>query len=407
MRAIEYKFSLPNYLAVRTADRLPLHILQRGSIPGLKEIAPAPKPLPEADWLRIAPTLTGICGSDLSMILNRSSPALMPFISFPLTPGHEIVGRVTEIGADITGIDSGQRVVVMPVISCQMRGVDPCAACARGEPGVCTNTTEGSISAGMLIGFCRDLPGGWSQDMVVHRSQIYALPDAIPDRVAVLIEPFSVAIHAVLRDPPPDDAKVLIIGSGSIGLLALAALRLLGKKCDVTILARHPHQIELAERFGATRVLKKKSAGDAARDVVAAKRYRLIKGGHSYAGGFDWVFDCVGSRNSVDESLRVAGPRGHVVMIGCASEVSKLDLSYLWARELTVTGCYVYGREPSLPGEPHSFEVAIDLLTRHPDFGLAAMVTHTIPLSEWRTGFQTVLDRKGSGAIKVVYDCQA
>jgi threonine dehydrogenase-like Zn-dependent dehydrogenase len=51
--------------------------------------------------------------------------------------------------------------------------------------------------------------------------------------------------------------------------------------------------------------------------------------------------------------------------------------------------------------------VAIDLLTRNPDFGLAAMVTHTIPLSEWRTGFQTVLDRKGSGAIKVVYDCQA
>jgi L-iditol 2-dehydrogenase len=407
MRAIEYKFSLPNYLAVRTADRLPLHILQRGSIPGLKEIAPAPKPLPGADWLRIAPTLTGICGSDLSMILNRSSPALMPFISFPLTPGHEIVGRVTEIGADITGIDSGQRVVVMPVISCQMRGVDPCAACARGEPGVCTNTTEGSISAGMLIGFCRDLPGGWSQDMVVHRSQIYALPDSIPDRVAVLIEPFSVAIHAVLRDPPPDDAKVLIIGSGSIGLLALAALRLLGKKCDVTILARHPHQIELAERFGATRVLKKKSAGDAARDVVAAKRYRLIKGGHSYSGGFDWVFDCVGSHKSVDESLRIAGPRGHVVMIGCASEVSKLDLSYLWARELTVTGCYVYGREPSLPGAPHSFEVAIDLLTRNPDFGLAAMVTHTIPLSEWRTGFQTVLDRKGSGAIKVVYDCQA
>jgi threonine dehydrogenase-like Zn-dependent dehydrogenase len=407
VRALEYKFSLPNYLAVRTADRLPIHLLERGSIPGLKEIAPAPKPLPGPDWLRIAPTLTGICGSDLSMILNRSSPALMPFISFPLTPGHEIVGRVTETGASVSGFASGQRVVVMPLISCQMRGVEPCPACARGEPGVCTNTTDGAISAGMLTGFCRDLPGGWSQNMVVHQSQVYALPDAIPDRVAVLIEPLSVAVHAVLRDPPPDDAKVLIIGSGSIGLLALAALRLLGKKCDVTMLARHPHQVDLAERFGATRVLKKKSAGDAAREVTGARRYRLIKGGYSYSGGFDWVFDCVGSRTSVNESLRVAGPRGHVVMIGCASEVSKLDVSYLWARELTVTGCYVYGREPSLPGEPHSFEVAIDLLGRNPDFGLAAMVTHTVPLSEWRTGFQTVLDRKGSGAIKVVYDCQA
>ena len=96
MRALEYKFSLPNYLAVRAADRLPLPMLERGTIPGLREIAPGQKPLPGPEWLRIAPILSGICGSDMSTILNRSSPALMPFISFPLTPGHEIVGRVTE-----------------------------------------------------------------------------------------------------------------------------------------------------------------------------------------------------------------------------------------------------------------------------------------------------------------------
>jgi threonine dehydrogenase-like Zn-dependent dehydrogenase len=93
-------------------------------------------------------------------------------------------------------------------------------------------------------------------------------------------------------------------------------------------------------------------------------------------------------------------------MVGCAAEVSKLDLSYVWARELQITGCYVYGKEKSLPDEPHSFDVAIDLLTRNPDFGLERMVTHTIPLSTWRAGLQAVLDRKGSGAIKVVYDCQ-
>ncbi|HEX3303378.1 MAG TPA: zinc-binding dehydrogenase [Thermomicrobiales bacterium] len=407
MRALEYQFSLPNYVAVRAADRLPLQLIERGTIPGLREIAPEQKPLPGPEWTRIAPILTGICGSDISTILNRSSAALMPFTSFPLTPGHEIVGRVTEVGARTSGISAGQRVVVMPLISCQMRGVEPCEPCARGEPGVCTKTTEGDFSAGMLIGFCRDLPGGWSQEMIAHQSQIYAIPDEIPDRAAVLIEPFSVAIHAVLRDPPPDDAKVLIVGSGTIGLLVLAALRLLGKQCDVTVLARHPKQVELAEKFGATRVLRRKSAGEAAQEVTGARRFKLIKGGHTYAGGFDWVFDCVGSKTSVDEGLRVAGPHGHIVMVGCASEVPKLDLSYLWARELTVTGCYVYGREKSLPGEPHSFEVAIDLLAKCPDFGLDQMVTHTIPLSNWRTGFQTVLDRKGSGAIKVVYDCQA
>jgi L-iditol 2-dehydrogenase len=189
--------------------------------------------------------------------------------------------------------------------------------------------------------------------------------------------------------------------------LVLAALRLLGNKCDVTVLARHKRQIELAEQFGATRVLKSKTAGDAAVDVVGAKKFRLIMGGHSYAGGFDWIYDCVGSKKSVDESLRVAGPRGQVIMVGCAAEISKIDMSYLWARELTVTGCYVYGRESSMPGAPHSFDVAIDLLKRNPEFGLGAMVTHVIPLSDWHNAFKTVLDRKGSGAIKVAFDCQS
>jgi threonine dehydrogenase-like Zn-dependent dehydrogenase len=407
VRALEYKFSLPNYLAVRAADRAPLPILERGSIPGLRETAPDPKPLPGPEWVRIAPTLAGICGSDLGMILNRGSAALTPFISFPLTPGHEVVGRVTEVGARVTNASQGQRVVLMPLIGCEIRGVEPCDPCARGEPGVCTRTTDGSLSEGMLIGFCRDLPGGWSQEMIAHQSQVYPVPDAIPDRAAVLIEPFSVAVHAVLRDPPPDDAKVLIIGSGTIGLLVLAALRLLGNRCDVTVLARHPKQVELAERFGATRVLRRKSAGDAALEVTGARKFKLIKGGHSYLGGFDWVFDCVGSKTSVDESLRVAGPQGHVVMVGCAAEIPRLDLTYLWSQELTVTGSYVYGREKSMPGEPHTFEIAIDLLAKNPDFGLDEMVTHTIPLSDWRAGFQTVLDRKGSGAIKVVYDCQS
>ena len=190
-------------------------------------------------------------------------------------------------------------------------------------------------------------------------------------------------------------------------MLVLAALRLLGHTCDVTVLARHKRQIELAEQFGATRVLKGKSAGDAAQDVVGARRFRLIMGGYSYAGGFDWIFDCVGSRKSVDESLRTAGPRARVVMVGCAAELSKLDLTYVWARELTVSGSYVYGKEASLPESPHTFQVAIDLLEKHPDFNLGAMVTHTIPLSDWKNGFRTMLNRKGSGAIKVAFDCQA
>ena len=73
----------------------------------------------------------------------------------------------------------------------------------------------------MLIGYCADLPGGWSDAMVVHRSQLHAVPDAVSDEAAVLVEPFSVAC-AVLARPPAAGEAVLVIGAGTLGLLTVA-----------------------------------------------------------------------------------------------------------------------------------------------------------------------------------------
>ncbi|HEY7036401.1 MAG TPA: zinc-binding dehydrogenase [Thermomicrobiales bacterium] len=406
MKAIRYNFSIPNYLAVRAADKLPLPILESGRIPGLTEIETEPQPLPGPEWLRLKPRLCGVCGSDISMLKNTTSPAMLPFSSFPAVPGHEIVADVTEVGAAAGMTPVGERVVVNPLISCEMRGLVPCRSCASGEPGLCTSSAEGKLAPGMLLGFCRDLPGGWSEELVVHRSQAFPVPDALSDATAVLVEPFSVAVHAVLKAPPPAESKVLIVGAGSIGLLVLAALRLLGNKAHVTVLARHPVQEEMARRFGADVVLRGTGAGDAATQVTGAKRYKPIKGKPVYAGGFDWVFDAVGSARSVDESLRVAGPHGRVVLVGCAGEVSHLDLSFVWARELQITGCYVYGKEPSHEGA-HTFEVAMRLLADHPDLPLGDLVTHTVPLANWREAMRLSLQRGQHGAIKVVFDCRA
>jgi L-iditol 2-dehydrogenase len=406
MRAIRYNFSIPNYLAVRAADRLPLPILESGRIPGLSEIEMGSQPLPGPEWLRLKPRLCGVCGSDIATLKNTMSPATLPFVSFPLVPGHEIVADVTEVGGAAGTTPVGERVVVNPLISCEMRGLVPCHSCASGEPGVCTSMAEGKLAPGMLLGFCRDLPGGWSEELVVHRSQVFPVPEALSDATAVLVEPFSVAVHAVLKAPPPAESKVLIVGAGSIGLLVLAALRLLGNKAHVTVLARHPIQEEMARRFGADVVLRGTGAGEAATQVTGAKRYKPIKGKPVYAGGFDWVFDAVGSARSVDESLRVAGPHGRVVMVGCAGELRHLDLSFVWMRELQITGCYVYGKEPSHEGA-HTFEVAMRLLADRTEFPLGDLVTHTVPLANWREAMRLSLQRGQHGAIKVVFDCRA
>ncbi|MFL5758232.1 MAG: zinc-binding dehydrogenase [Thermomicrobiales bacterium] len=407
MKAIRYKFSIPNFLAVRTADKLPMRMLESGRIPGLSAIDTAPTPLPGPEWLRVSPRLCGICGSDISMLTNRGSSSMTPFISFPVIPGHEVVADVEEVGSAVSSVNKGDRVVINPLISCEMRGLEPCPSCQRNEPGLCLNSAEGSLSPGMLIGFCRDLPGGWSQGMVVHRSQVFRVPESLSDEAAVLIEPLSVALHAVLKSPPPAESKVLIIGSGSIGLLVLAALRVLGHTCDVTVLARHPVQERMATAFGATQVLRGTSAGDAAVAIAGAKKYKPIKGKPVYTGGFDWIYDCVGSARSVDESLHVAGPHGRVVMVGCAGELSHIDCSFVWSREIQVTGSYVYGKEQSVDGAPHTFDLAIRMLSEHLDHPLPSMITHRFPLSQLRDAMAASLSHGSHSAIKIVFDCRA
>ncbi len=401
VNGIRYRLTIPNYLAVRTMGLVPGG-MNTGRIPGLDLVADAPVALPGDDWVRLRPMLGGICGSDMSLLTGKSSPALSPFTSFPAVLGHEILAEVSEVGSDVRDIAPGDRVVVDPYISCEMRGLDPCRSCRKGLRCTCTETAEGQLAPGMLIGFCRDLPGGWSQEMIAHRGQVYQVPPGVGDIAAVLVEPLSIGLHAVLKQPPEPGSKVVVIGGGMIGMAVLAALRLLELDCHVTVIARYPFQAAMATRLGADAVRDR--AGAAAVELAGAKSYRPIKGKRVFTGGFDWVFDCVGSRVSVDESLRVAGPEGHITLVGCAGEVSRLDLSFVWARELRYTGSYGYGTEHGVDGAPHTFDMTLEFLEQRPDYPLTDLVTHRFPLAGWREAMRVNLGRGQTGAMKTVFE---
>jgi L-iditol 2-dehydrogenase len=400
-RGLRYRLSIPNYLAMRAMDRVLPKAVAAGRLPGLEYGPWAPTPLPGGDWLRVRPILSGVCGSDMALLTAKSSPALSPFTSFPAVLGHEVVAKVVETGPDVDDVAAGTRVVIDPYISCEMRSLEPCPSCSSGRRCLCTQTAEGTLSPGMLIGFCRDLPGSWSDQMVVHRSQVYPVPPDVPDTAAVLVEPFSIAVHAVLKRPPEEGTRVLVLGGGSVGLLVLAALRLLDIPCHVTVVARYPFQARMASRMGADEV--RTDARVAAREIAGAREYRPLKGRAVYAGGFDWVFDCVGSARSMDESMRVAGPGGKVMVVGCVGEVSRLDLSFIWSGELEMTGSYGYATERSLDGSPHTFEVSLRLLRDHPEYPLSDLVTHRFPLTAWRDAMRVNLDRGREGAIKTTF----
>jgi threonine dehydrogenase-like Zn-dependent dehydrogenase len=123
-------------------------------------------------------------------------------------------------------------------------------------------------------------------------------------------------------------------------------------------------------------------------------------------GGFPLIFDCVGSAETVKQALRYAAPRGRIVLLGCAAEIRKLDLTFVWARELEVKGFVCYGREEWRGSHRHTFEIAQELLieTGAP---VERMVTHVYPLSQYRDALSTAWNRRRTGSIKVLLDPKA
>jgi threonine dehydrogenase-like Zn-dependent dehydrogenase len=354
----------------------------------------------------LEPILSGVCGSDMAVLTGHASAVLSPFSSFPAVLGHEVVARVAEIGSAVTEVEVGDRVVLDPMIGCVVRGLPACERCAAGWPSLCLRAADGELAPGMLIGFCRDLPGAWSDELQAHRSRVYPVPAGVSDEAAVLVEPFAVALHAVLTLTPAAGERVLVVGGGTVGLCAVAALHLVAPGADVTVLARHPAQVALAMRLGATRVVggpSPEAALAAAVEHAGASRHRPLSGPDTLAGGFDLVFETGGTQRSLDAALRSAAPRARVSLLGGLAVVDRVDLTLTWARELDLRGSYVYGREDGLPGRPHTIDYALRLLAEHPEQPLGELVTHRYRLEDWPAAMRAVLDRRRSGAVKVVF----
>ena len=154
--------------------------------------------------------------------------------------------------------------------------------------------------------------------------------------------------------------------------------------------------------LGATETV---APGPEAREALVgtgAMAYQPIVGPEVYSGGgFPLIFDCVGNRNSLSQALSYAAPRGRIVVLGCAGEVKKLELSFLWARELQVQGFVGYGPEQWRGSTKHTFQITLDALVET-DSSVGEMVTHVFPLEQFRAALSAAGNHRRSGAIKVV-----
>lgn len=405
MKAIRFNATIPRYAAGLAAGKARTSLLWNGRFCTTFEDVPLPA-LPGPDWVRIKTRLGGICGSDLSVIHLHTSPYYSALTSFPYTFGHENVGSISEIGPAVAGWQPGQRVVVEPTLWCAPRGYaqsDWCPACQRGEINHCTRFQEGRLTPGLYIGSCPDTGGSWSPYFVAHQSQLYAVPDAMSDENALLLEPFACGVHPAVQHMPPDDATVLIIGGGTIGLCMLAALRGLGSRATILVAARYPFQRDAALRLGASDVL----SGDLTAEIVrrtGAKVRKPLIGRPVVVGGVDVTFECVGSDRALDDALRLTGSGGKVVLVGVPGIPKGVDWSAIFAQELTVAAAYTYNHAEPWQGQSwRTFDLALDLFASG-KVDLRWLVTHRFPLEEYDKAL-TLLDRKSSsGIIKAVFE---
>ena len=334
-----------------------------------------PPDLPGPGWLPLRPRLSGICGSDMATIDGRSSRYFEPIVSFPFTPGHEIVGN----------LEDGRRVVVVPVLTCAPRGIDPpCAPCAAGHLNLCERVAFGHLEPGLQCGFCESTGGGWSQEMIVHESQVVDVADELSDRQAVMIEPTACAVHAAHQ---VDAGRVAVIGAGTLGLLTIAAVRRLSPATEIIATAKHPEQKRWAKELGADVTC---APGELARAVRSTTGSMVI--GNQLTGGVPAVVDCVGTEATLTQALQVVAPGGTVHVVGMPAQTT-LDLTALWHRETILRGCYAYERA--------DFETAAELVASS---ALDRLLSATYPLARYEDAIDHAANAGARGAVKIAFD---
>jgi len=404
MRAVVFDASLPKYVSTLALGKLKKSMhYSLISCTTYRENTEEPK-LPNGNWVRIKTLYGGICGSDLNLIYLHDSPSASPFVSFPFVIGHENVGEIVEAGEGVTEFSIGERVIVDPMLGCKVRGIeDECPNCKSGDYSLCENFTKGDISPGMLLGNCKDTGGSWGEYYIAHKSQILKVPDKVKSEDALLVDPLASALHPVMRNFPKDSDRILIVGAGIIGLLVTAALRAMGSKCHITIMARYKFQAEIARKYGADEVVD--GRGDYFEqfaEITGGSLYQPIIGKRVMVGGFDIIYDCVGSSKTIDESLRFTKAMGKMVLVGLASFPKGVDWTPIWLKEVRIAGGYCYSTETVDGNAITTYRLALKLIEEG-RVDVSGLVSHTFDIRDFKRAIETASGKGKNKSIKVAF----
>ena len=406
MRALVFENSLARLAVTTLLSKLTPKAFTGALAPiQLREI-PDP-PLLGPDWVVIRTDLCGLCGSDYKQVFLNGTydNPMTAMVSFPHVLGHEVVGRIERVGPAVTARKVGERVVLNPWLSCATRGLPLCAWCLAGEFAQCLNFRHGAIAAGIHHGNSRDATGGFAPFLPAHESQCIPVPDGVRDDQAVLADPFSVSLHAILHTPPPSPGVALVYGCGTLGLLAIAILRALHPQVRVLAVARYPHQAALAERFGAERVFRHQPPLGIIDGIAAAVQVEVNqpwRGLPMLNGGVDIVYDTVTAPATLEVGVRVTRARGRIVCLGVEIP-RRFEWTPLYFKELSLVGSNAFAIEELDGRRQHAMAWYFELVQRR-GLDVTPIITHRFRLEDYRRAFLACHDQGRSGAVKVLFD---
>ena len=397
MKSIYFERNIPKILATKLLSKFTQAVYFSAISPVRYRKIPDQN-LPGPNWVRVAPVLAGICGVDLSLFFVQADPA----ISIAALPGelktfmgHELVGRVMEAGGNVTSLKAGDRVTLQKYLPCcSIKEIDPpCRFCAQGHYTLCENIAEKPVHENLGVGF--------GDVFIAHQTQLIKVPDDIPDEEAVMIEPASVSLHAVLRRPPADHEKVLVIGAGTIGLNVIQCAKAVNPGCRVYVLEKIGFKKDLARKLGADEIL----SGDSYEAVSKATGGKLYQGAfnnRNILGGFDLIYDCVGYSVTIKDSLRWLRARGDYVMVGNQLSPVHFDQTPVWNQEVNIIGVNSHGCEDYNGEKISSFDLAIRMI-QDGRISLKGLVTHRFALKDYKEAFK-MFRKKDEPVVKVVFE---
>ena len=268
-----------------------------------EDVAPPGDPGPDDVILRVL--LCGVCGTDVDecrigpINIPAAAPHPLTGATAPLTLGHEVLGRVAAVGSAVTGLAVGDRVVPDGVHTC-----GECVCCLAGRRSLCVRQAS--------IGL--QLDGGMAELLRVPAAMCIRVPESVPDRQAVLVEPLAVAVRAVRRAGLVSGERVLVVGAGTIGQCVIQ----LAQTQDVEVGVVDPDESRVA---GTCAV---------APAVVPAPPHAA----HPWAGRADCVIDCAGSPQSLEYAVGAVRPGGRVMLVAAASAAPTFSPHAMLLKEL-------------------------------------------------------------------------